>query len=142
TIARLTGKMTMSDDSGIEVKALGWAPGIYSARFAGHGAGEAACNQKLFQMLKNVPTSGRQARYRCLIALVDGQGRELGVVQGTCSGLIATKEKGSNGFGFDPLFVVPRYNKTFGELDPAIKAKISHRARALKKFRHLLEDIL
>ncbi len=142
TVAKLLGKMTMADDSGIEVKALGWAPGIYSARFAGEGAGEKACNQKLFAMLKNVPISQRQARYRCVIALVDGHGKELGMVQGTCSGLISKGERGSNGFGFDPLFIIPRYNKTFGELDVCIKAKISHRARALVKFRRLLENAL
>lgn len=140
TIAKLTGKMTMSDDSGIEVKVLRWAPGIYSARFAGKGISEKKRNLKLFKMLKNVPSAKRQARYRCVIALVDGRGKEVGVVQGTCSGLIAFQERGRNGFGFDPLFIVPRYNKTFGELDPTIKAKISHRARALKKFLTLLQE--
>ncbi len=142
TIAKLTGKLTMSDDSGIEVKALDNAPGIYSARFAGEGKSEQQKNQKLLTMLKSVPLSKRQARYRCVIALVDGQGKELGTVQGICSGLIALKEEGKNGFGFDPLFIVPRYHKTFGQLDPSIKAKISHRARALKKFRLLLENTL
>ena len=93
-------------------------------------------------MLKDVPASKRQCRYRCVIALVDGKGKELGIVQGTCSGLVAAKDRGQNGFGFDPLFIVPRYNKTFGELDPSIKAKISHRARALMKFRKLLEKTL
>ena len=141
TIARLTGQMTMSDDSGIEVKALGWAPGIYSARFAGEGASEKKRNHKLFKMLQGVPIPRRQARYRCVIALADARGKKVAVVQGTCSGWIAFKERGRHGFGFDPLFVVPRYNKTFGELDPSIKAKISHRARALKKFRFLLEKI-
>lgn len=142
TIAKLTGKMTMSDDSGIEVKALKWAPGIYSARFAGKGASEKQKNNKIYRMIKGVPMSKRQCRYRCVIALVDGKGTEIGVVQGTCSGLVAMKDRGKNGFGFDPLFIVPRYNKTFGELDPSIKAKISHRARALKKFRRLLEKAL
>jgi XTP/dITP diphosphohydrolase len=141
-IAKATGKMAISDDSGLEVAALNNAPGIYSARFAGEGKSEKQKNQKLFRMLKGVPLSKRQCRYRCVIALVDGKGRELGVVQGICSGVIALKEKGSNGFGFDPLFIVPRYNKTFGELDPSIKAKISHRARALKKFRRLLEKTI
>lgn len=138
TIAKITGKMTMSDDSGIEIKALGWRPGIYSARFAGEGASEEAKNAKIFNMIKNVPASKRQCRYRCVIALVDGKGREIGVVQGTCGGLVALKNRGTNGFGFDPLFIVPRYNKTFGELDESVKARISHRARALKKFRALL----
>ena len=141
-IARATGKMAMSDDSGIEVKALNNAPGLYSARFAGEGASEKARNRKLFKMLKNVPMHQRQARYRCVIALVNPQGQELGVVQGTCSGYITTKELGSNGFGFDPLFLLKRYNKTFGQLPPSLKAKISHRARALKKFRLLLDQLL
>ncbi len=139
--ARATGKMAMSDDSGIEVAVLDNAPGIYSARFAGKGASEAARNQKLFAMLKGVPLSRRRARYRCVIALVNAKGQELGVVQGTCSGYITTREKGSNGFGFDPLFLLKRYNKTFGQLPPELKAKISHRARALKKFRVLLSRV-
>ena len=83
----------------------------------------------------------RQARYRCVIALVDAKGKELGLVQGTCSGYITTKEIGENGFGFDPLFLLKRYNKTFGQLPASLKAKISHRARALKKFRLLLNKI-
>ena len=140
-IALATGKMAMSDDSGLEVKALGNAPGIYSARFAGEGASESARNKKLFKMLNNVPMNKRQARYRCVIALVDAKGRQLGMVQGTCSGYITTKEIGSNGFGFDPLFLLKRYNKTFGQLPPSLKAKISHRARALKKFRLLLDQL-
>jgi XTP/dITP diphosphohydrolase len=137
-IALATGKMAMSDDSGIEVKALENAPGIYSARFAGEGASEKARNKKLFAMLKGVPSPKRQARYRCVIALVNHKGQELGVVQGTCSGYVTTRDIGKNGFGFDSLFLLKRYNKTFGQLPPALKAKISHRARALKKFRLLL----
>jgi XTP/dITP diphosphohydrolase len=140
-VARATGKMAMADDSGIEVKALGNAPGIYSARFAGEGASEKARNKKLFAMLKGVPMHKRQARYRCVIALVNGKGRELGIVQGTCSGYVATRNIGKNGFGFDPLFLLKRYNKTFGQLPSELKAKISHRARALKKFRILLSQV-
>ena len=140
-VARATGKMAMSDDSGIEVKALRYAPGIYSSRFAGIGASEKVRNKKLFAMLKGVPFSGRQARYRCVIALVNAKGQELGVVQGVCSGYVTTKEQGRNGFGFDPLFLLKRYNKTFGQLPASLKAKISHRARALKKFRLLLSRV-
>jgi len=140
-VALATGKMAMSDDSGIEVKALGNAPGIYSARFAGEGASEKARNQKLFRMLKGVPMPKRQARYRCVIALVNAKGKELGVVQGTCSGYVTTKNMGNNGFGFDPLFLLKRYNKTFGQLPASLKAKISHRARALKKFKLLLSQV-
>ena len=140
-VARATGKMAMSDDSGIEVKLLGNAPGIYSSRFAGIGVSEKARNKRLFAMLKGVPFSGRQARYRCVIALVNAKGQELGVVQGTCSGYVTTREQGHNGFGFDPLFLLKRYNKTFGQLSPSLKAKISHRGRALKKFRLLLDSL-
>ena len=139
-VALATGKMAISDDSGIEVKALNNAPGIYSARFAGEGASEKARNKKLFKMLEGLPMSKRQARYRCVIALVDAKGLELGVVQGTCSGLVTTQDMGENGFGFDSLFLLKRYNKTFGELPSSVKAKISHRARALKKFKALLAD--
>lgn len=138
-IARATGKLAVSDDSGIEVKALGNAPGIYSARFAGEGASEADKNAKLFKMLDGVPMSKRQARYRCVIALADGNGNVLGTVEGSCSGYITTELRGANGFGFDPLFFLTRYKKTFGELPPTVKATISHRARAIKKLRTLLE---
>jgi len=141
-VALATGKMAMSDDSGIEVKALGNEPGIYSARFAGEGASEKARNRKLFKMLKGVPMHKRQARYRCVIALVNAKGQELGMVQGTCSGYVTTRDIGTNGFGFDPLFLLKRYKKTFGQLPASLKAKISHRARALKKFRLLLDRLL
>lgn len=137
-IAKLTKKLTISDDSGLEVKALGWAPGIYSARFAGHGASEAAKNKKLLQMLAHVPKNKRQARYRCVIAFVDEKGQEIAVVQGICSGMIMQELRGDNGFGFDPLFYLNRYAKTFGQLPAELKAKISHRARALKKFRQII----
>ena len=141
-VALAAGKMAMSDDSGIEVKVLGNAPGIYSARFAGEGASEKARNKKLFAMLKGVPMHKRQARYRCVIALVNAKGQELGVVQGTCSGYVTTRDIGKNGFGFDPLFLLKRYNKTFGQLPSELKAKISHRARALRKFRLLLSQVI
>ncbi len=140
-VALATGKMTMSDDSGIEVKALSNAPGIYSARFAGKGAGDKARNRKLFRLLKKVPFARRQARYRCVIALVNARGEALGTVQGSCSGYITTREIGRNGFGFDPLFWLKRYRKTFGQLPPQVKSRISHRARALKKFRLLLRKV-
>ena len=140
-IAKALGKITMADDSGIEIRALNGAPGIYSARFAGKGADEKAKNRKLFAMLEGVSMAKRQARYRCVIALSDGKGKAMGVTQGTCSGYITLEERGSNGFGFDPLFLIKRYNKTFGELPASVKAKISHRARALKKFKKLIAGV-
>ncbi len=136
-IGKHTGKLTIGEDSGLQVKALGNKPGIYSARFSQPNATDEKNNDKLLASLKNVPLSKRQARYRCFVALSDGE-KLVGVVDGSCGGLITKDRRGSNGFGYDPLFLIARHNKTFGELDPAIKAKISHRARALKKLKVLL----
>ena len=139
TIAFYTKKLVMGEDSGIEIKALQNRPGIYSARYSGENATDRKNNLKLLRELKNIPMAKRQARYRCFIALVDSKGF-LKVISGSCSGLIAKRHFGKNGFGYDPLFFIPRYNKTFGELDPAIKAQISHRARALKKVKKVLQE--
>ena len=138
TIALTTKKLTLGEDSGLQVKALKNKPGIYSARFSGPGATDQKNNAKLLKLLKNVPLKKRQARYRCYAALVDGK-RIVDVMSGSCSGLISLKSKGKNGFGYDPLFLIPRYGKTFGELPPKIKSKISHRARALKKIKVILK---
>ncbi len=136
-IGKHTGKLTLGEDSGLQVKVLGNKPGIYSARFSDPNATDEKNNDKLLTSLKNVPQSKRQARYRCFVALADGE-KIVGVVDGSCAGLITKDRRGSNGFGYDPLFLIARYNKTFGELAPEIKAKISHRARALKKLKGLL----
>lgn len=141
TIAMYTGKLTLGEDSGIEVKALGNQPGIYSARFSGPRATDRKNNLELLRMLKGKPASKRQARYRCLAALV-GKDGIIDVVSGSCSGIITNAYRGTNGFGYDPLFLIPRYNKTFGELNPAIKAKISHRAKAFKKIKTSLQKYL
>ncbi len=152
TIAGHTGKLTIGEDSGLEVKALGNQPGVYSARFAGgqRKASDKENNAKLLRLLRAVPTEKRQARYRCFAALVDGalpsapsaSCKVIKVVSGSCCGLIAKRPKGHNGFGYDPLFLIPEYHATFGELAPGIKAKISHRSRALAKMKTLLEDFL
>jgi XTP/dITP diphosphohydrolase len=141
TISLYTKKLVMGEDSGLEVRFLKNAPGIYSARFSGPNATDKKNNAKLLKLLKNVPAKKRQARYRCCAALTDEKGI-VDVVSGSCNGVIDVRIKGKNGFGYDPLFLVPRFNKTFGELDPAIKAKISHRARALKKFKRIIEKYL
>jgi XTP/dITP diphosphohydrolase len=141
TIALYTGKLTVGEDSGLEVKALGNRPGIYSARFSGEGATDRKNNLKLLRSLKGVALKKRTARYRCFAALVDGK-RIIDVVNGTCSGLIGFRSKGKNGFGYDPLFILPKYGQTFGQLDPAIKAKISHRAKAFKKLKKVLGKML
>ena len=138
TIALYTHKLTLGEDSGLEVKALGNQPGIYSARYSGSNATDKKNNLKLLLSLRGIPLDQRQARYRCSAVLVDGK-RIIDVVHGRCGGLIALRLKGSNGFGYDPLFFLPRYNKTFGELDSSIKSKISHRARALAKIKKSLQ---
>ncbi|OGX05448.1 MAG: non-canonical purine NTP pyrophosphatase, RdgB/HAM1 family [Omnitrophica WOR_2 bacterium GWA2_47_8] len=141
TIALYTKKLTLGEDSGLEVKALKNQPGIYSARFSGEQATDKKNNAKLLRMLKKIPLKKRTARYRCLAALVDAKGI-VDIKSGSCGGLIASRCKGKNGFGYDPLFLVPKYKKTFGELDPAIKAKMSHRFKALRQIRRSLEKYL
>ena len=141
TIALYTKKLTLGEDSGLEVKALSNRPGVYSARYSGEGATDPKNNRKLLRELKNVPLEKRQARYRCCAALVDGK-KIIDVVSGSCNGLIALKSCDKNGFGYDPLFLIPQYNKTFGQLSLAIKATLSHRAKAMKKVKKILEDYL
>ena len=131
TIAKMTNMIAISDDSGLEVDAIGKKPGIYSARYAGENATDEDNRQKLIKALQNVPMSQRTARFVSAIAVVFPDGKEF-VVRGTCEGKIGFEEKGNNGFGYDPLFIVDGYNKTFGEIPSAIKNTISHRANALK----------
>lgn len=131
TIAKLTNKISISDDSGLEVDAIGKKPGVYSARYAGENATDEENREKLIKALNNVPMSKRTARFVSAIAVVFPDGKEF-VVRGTCEGSIGFEEKGKNGFGYDPLFIVDGYNKTFGEIPATIKNSISHRANALK----------
>ena len=139
TIAMYTKTLTLGEDSGLEVRALKNQPGVYSARFSGKNATDKKNNLKLLRSLQTVPLKKRQARYRCSAALVDGR-KIVDVVHGRCEGLIALRSQGNNGFGYDPLFLIPRYGKTFGELPLDVKAKISHRAKALKKIKKILEN--
>ncbi len=141
TIALYTGKLTLGEDSGLEVKALNNEPGIYSARYSGPDSNDEKNNAKLLRELREVPKFKRQARYVCSVALVD-KNRIIDVVSGSCEGFIDLKKKGTHGFGYDPLFFIPRFQKTFGELPPELKAKISHRAKALRKFRKVLREYL
>lgn len=141
TISMYAKTLTLGEDSGLEVKALANRPGIYSSRFAGAKATDKKNNAKLQRMLKGVPLKHRQARYRCCAALTDATGI-VDVVSGSCRGLITRRSVGKNGFGYDPLFYVPRYKKTFGQLDPQIKARISHRARAMRKVKKILISYL
>ena len=131
TVAKLTNMITIADDSGLEVDAIGKKPGIYSSRYAGENATDAENREKLLKALKNTAASHRTARFVCCIAVVFPDGKEF-VVRGTCEGTIAFEEKGDNGFGYDSLFIVDNYNKTFAELPYSINNAISHRAKALE----------
>lgn len=139
--AKKSGLITLSDDSGLEVDFLNGAPGVFSARYAGENGTEKDCNLKLLKELKNVDFKDRTARYRCVIALVTPDGIEI-TKEGTIEGYIDVKETGNNGFGYDPMFYVPEYGKTFGMIAEDIKNKISHRGKALKNIRPELEKIL
>jgi XTP/dITP diphosphohydrolase len=137
-IARNTKKLTVADDSGLEVNALDNAPGVYSARFSGKGATYASNNTKLLKLLEHLPNKKhRKARFVCAVAIADATGI-IAIVEGTCPGYIALKEKGTKGFGYDPLFEIPAYKKTFAQLSPKLKNQISHRAKAFAKARKVI----
>ncbi len=137
--ARLFRKWTIADDSGLEVDILDGKPGIHSARYAGEGASDQENRQKLLRELEGVPMSKRGATFQCIIAMVSPEGKEW-IVEGSCRGRIGMKEIGRNGFGYDPLFVLPRYGKTMAELHLEEKNRISHRGKALRKLRKLLKN--
>jgi XTP/dITP diphosphohydrolase len=139
-----SGLLTLADDSGLEVDALGGKPGVHSARYASAGPGnasDAANRAKLLTELAGVPTARRTARFRCAIAVARGGDvvlRSEGAVEGT----ILTEERGAGGFGYDPLFVPEGLDKTFGELPAAVKQSVSHRGRALRAlFARLAETL-
>ncbi len=140
-LARFTGKLTMGEDSGLCVEALQGRPGVYSSRFAGKSKSDRQNNLKVLRLLEGVPAKRRTAYYASAIALADKNGL-IGVVEGKCRGRIGFEQRGSTGFGYDPLFVIPRYRRTFAELGPGIKHTMSHRFRALKKTRTLLEKYI
>ncbi len=137
TIAMATGKFVLGEDSGLEVRALGNRPGVYSARYSGEGATDRKNNLRLLRELKSLPLKKRQARYRCAVALADAHGL-VGVVSGRCEGVIGTRSRGTFGFGYDPLFIIPKFGKTFAELGPDVKHRMSHRYKALKRARRLM----
>jgi len=139
--AAATGITALADDSGLEVDYLQGAPGVYSSRYAGPAKDDDANNKKLLSALKDVPMSKRGARFRCVIAIVTPEGREF-LSEGICEGKIAFELRGSEGFGYDPLFLIPSLEKTFAELGPAVKNRISHRAQALRAARDVLERLL
>jgi len=137
--AQAANMLALADDSGIEIDALGGAPGVYSARFAGREASYAERFRLIYERLQDVPPSERTARFRCAIALAEPSGY-LRVVEGTIEGVIAESARGENGFGYDPIFLVPESGKTTAEMAPAEKNRISHRGRAAEAARRLLES--
>ncbi len=137
--SQLLGKLTIADDSGLVVDALGGAPGIYSARYAGPKASDQENRKKLLKALDGIPISKRGASFKCAIAMVSPDGWEL-VTEGSCRGRIGFKEIGRNGFGYDPIFIIPRYGKTMAQLSLEEKNRVSHRGKALRKLRRLLKN--
>jgi XTP/dITP diphosphohydrolase len=136
-----TRKTVIADDSGLEVESLGGLPGVYSSRFAGPKATYKENNQKLLDMLGDRPLEERAARFRCVIAVVDSH-EEPKIFEGTVDGYIGLEEKGNSGFGYDPLFILPKYNKTFAELGGDLKNRLSHRAKALLKLKEHLKMVI
>jgi XTP/dITP diphosphohydrolase len=137
--ARATGLLTLADDSGLEIDALGGEPGVYSARWAGPDVTYAERFRIILARLADVPEERRTARYRCAIAIAGPGAVGLrGVVEGVLEGRIANAPRGTGGFGYDPLFYVPALGRTVGELSAAEKHAISHRARAAAAARDLL----
>ena len=140
-VARHTGRFALADDSGLTVDALKGAPGVTSARFAGKGGDVAANNKKLLRVMKKVPADARKAAFVCVMVLAAPDGREWHV-EGRCDGTIGFEPQGEGGFGYDPLFIVTKFGRTMAELALDEKNKISHRGRAMRHMREILEELL
>ena len=139
TVAKALGEVTMSDDSGLVVDALGGEPGIYSARWMGEDTSYHIKNKAIVDRLGDLPAEKRTARFVCAMACVFPDGREL-TVEETFEGIVGWEEKGPNGFGYDPIFYLPERGCTSAELSPEEKNAISHRGKALREMRIKLED--
>ena len=139
-LAEYSGYLTLADDSGLEVDALNGAPGIYSARYCGEEGNDKKNNEKLMHELREISEEKRTGRFVCALALCapKSHGMKEWTVRDSCEGRISFELKGENGFGYDPLFFYPPLGKTFGEIDRAFKATVSHRGKALKKLAEML----
>ncbi len=143
TVAAEAMMLTLADDSGLEVEALGGRPGVRTARFAGEGATDAENNAELLKQMEDVDDDSRKACFRAAIALIDPWDADGDVVvEGSCCGRVARTPSGTGGFGYDPLFTVDGLDRTMAELEEAEKNKISHRAKALAKLQPRLEAII
>ncbi len=146
-----TGLLALADDSGLEVDALGGMPGVLSARFGGDNVSDRARTDKLLEKMSTFENSQRAARFVCSMAIAGcssidagptSKPRVLNISEGRCEGMIAKESRGSRGFGYDPVFIPESYDETFGELTGEVKARLSHRAKALEKMRMFLEQFL
>lgn len=136
-IMKIVNMPTLADDSGLEVDALNGAPGVLSARFAGSHGDDIKNNEKLLKLMENVPKDNRGAKFVCAIAVAYPDGKRI-IVRGEIKGYIGYEPSGDNGFGYDPVFVVPEYNKSFAELGSNLKNLISHRGKALEQLKETL----
>jgi XTP/dITP diphosphohydrolase len=141
-VAQTLGLWVLGEDSGLVVPGLQGRPGIYSARYAGKQGSDEANNNKVLAELAPLPDDKRAAYYICTAALADPKGEIHAVVEGRCHGVIIGERRGTGGFGYDPLFLIPEYHKTFGELSARVKHALSHRAKALAQLRPTLRELL
>lgn len=139
--AQMSRMLTLADDSGLEIDALGGVPGVHSARYLGRETSYEKRFEVILEQLKGLPLEQRNARFRCVIALAKPSGK-ICLVEGIVEGVIAESPRGTHGFGYDPIFFLPELGKTFAELEPVDKNRISHRARAAQSARKLLEKWL
>jgi XTP/dITP diphosphohydrolase len=135
TVCEFTGLTSLADDSGLEVDALKGAPGVKSSRFAGEHCSFADNNRKLLRLMERIPTEQRGAKFVCVVAVAN----RITTVRGEICGIITFQEKGENGFGYDPVFLIPELNKTFAQLSMEDKNRISHRAAAFRKAGKLIQ---
>jgi len=139
TYAQISGMLSLADDSGLEIDALGGAPGVYSARFMGADTSYKERFRAILEQLQGLPQEQRTARFRCVISLAEPSGY-CRSVEGVIEGVIADAPRGTNGFGYDPIFLLPELGRTTAELPPEHKNRISHRGLAAEKARQLLEN--
>jgi XTP/dITP diphosphohydrolase len=141
-LALALGQWVLGEDSGLVVPGLQGRPGVYSARYAGKQGDDAANNARLLAELAPLPEDHRAAYYDCTAALSDPQGEVQAATEGRCHGVIVRQTRGTGGFGYDPLFLIPEYHMTFGELSSRVKHALSHRARALAQLRPTIRRLL
>jgi XTP/dITP diphosphohydrolase len=141
TVAWATGLLALADDSGLEVDALGGMPGVLSARYGGMQKTDEERNHLLLDNLRRVPWERRTARFRCVVAIAEPAG-PMHIVEGTCEGRIALAPRGVHGFGYDPVFEIPALGRTFAEIGPELKNRLSHRGQAMRHARAVLQTLV